>query len=135
MPVASTALRRGASLLSGKNLAVRLFVYGTLMQGEDNAAAIAGGRLLGSARTRAAYTLVHLGAYPALLAKGDAAIAGELYEIDEPLLERLDELEEHPHLFRRGPVLLADGSEAQAYFLARASGEAPIVARGDWRLR
>jgi gamma-glutamylaminecyclotransferase len=112
---------------------VRLFVYGSLMRGEAHAGELGPAVFLGPARTAPEYTLVNLGRYPALLPGGATAVAGELYEL--PHLAGLDEFEEHPRVYRRGEVLLADGSAAHAYFLVGVPGAAPIIESGDWRSR
>ncbi len=115
---------------------MRLFVYGTLLTGERNHDYLRGCQLLGPALTAAAYQLVSLGPYPALLVGGGERVAGEVYEICRNTLNRLDELEGHPDLYLRSEVLLADGSTAVAYLLPRerAAG-ARIVPGGRWRDR
>jgi gamma-glutamylaminecyclotransferase len=112
---------------------VRLFVYGSLMRGEPHAGELGPAVFLGRVRTAAAYTLVSLGKYPALLPGGATAVAGELYELSD--VARLDEFEEHPRVYRRGEVSLADGSTAAAYFLVGVPGVAPVIESGDWRAR
>ena len=59
---------------------VHLFVYGTLMRGGCRSAVLAGCEFLGPARTRPAFRLLDLGAYPGLV-DGHAAIDGELYAV------------------------------------------------------
>jgi gamma-glutamylcyclotransferase (GGCT)/AIG2-like uncharacterized protein YtfP len=116
---------------------MRLFVYGSLLAGESNASWLGGARFLGSAQTRAEYTLVDLGPYPALLRGGTTSVAGELYAVESPLLEALDAFEGHPEDFQRSPVRLAsDDDPAEAYFFPRdrAAG-APVIEGGDWRIR
>jgi gamma-glutamylcyclotransferase (GGCT)/AIG2-like uncharacterized protein YtfP/catechol 2,3-dioxygenase-like lactoylglutathione lyase family enzyme len=117
-----------------------LFVYGTLRAGEDNHAHLAGRTLLGPARTAARYTLADLGPYPALLEGGTTAVVGELYAITTEDLPRLDDLEEHPDLFRRVSVQLDVGAggdstaaEVVGYVWPRALPEgARIIEGGDW---
>lgn len=133
-----------------------LFVYGSLLRGEDNHAVLSGARLpregarrrdagggaagpaparfVAAARTAARYTLVDLGPYPALVEGGGTAVAGELFEVDAPLLALLDDFEGHPDEYVRSPVALEGGAAAEAYLLPadRAAGFPP-VASGDWR--
>jgi gamma-glutamylaminecyclotransferase len=113
---------------------MRLFVYGSLMRGEAHAGELGPALFLGPARTAAAYTLVNLGAYPAMLPGGATAVVGEVYEVSD--VARLDEFEE-PSVYRRGPVALADGTAAEAYFLAEPPGPVPVavIRSGDWRAR
>lgn len=112
----------------------RVFVYGSLMRGGRWHAVIAPGRFLGEARTQPAYTLLDLGRYPGLEPGGATAVHGELYEVDDATLDALDELEGHPELYERRPVLLDGEGDAQAWFTPDgASG--PVVTSGDWRRR
>jgi gamma-glutamylaminecyclotransferase len=114
----------------------RVFVYGSLLAGEPNHRALEGARFVGVAQTEPRYSLHDLGAYPALVADGTHAIVGELYDVDDEVLARLDRLEGHPEFYRRDHITLADGSDAETYFLphAQAAGT-PRVTHGDWRKR
>ena len=118
----------------------RLFVYGTLLPGEPNAAQLAGARCLGPAATTAAFALVDCGvlpgygAFPGLRAGGSTSVKGALYLIDDGLLAALDAFEGHPDLFTRASVSLAGGGQAEAYMVLgpRFVG-APLIPGGDWR--
>lgn len=113
---------------------VRVFVYGSLLSGESNHRQMAGARLVGEAVTEARFTLVDLGPYPALVAGGETAIVGEVYEVDEVLLARLDRFEGHPHLYQRTTIVLGDHGEVEVYLMggSRPSGR-PVIATGSWR--
>jgi gamma-glutamylaminecyclotransferase len=114
----------------------RLFVYGTLMQGEPLHHRLGPARFLGGARTAAAFDLVDLGPYPAAVGGGSTALIGELYEVDPATLDRLDELEGVPGLYRRTTIPLADGTPAEAYLMPRkALRGRPLIPSGDWRRR
>jgi gamma-glutamylaminecyclotransferase len=117
---------------------VRLFVYGTLMRGEPNHHVLgARARSLSAALTAPRYRLVDLGEYPVLLEGGAASVRGELYDLDEAALRRLDRFEGHPALFRRQPVELDSGAFVEAYLAGPAIVLAGSVAlpHGDWRSR
>jgi gamma-glutamylcyclotransferase (GGCT)/AIG2-like uncharacterized protein YtfP len=60
----------------------RVFVYGTLRAGEPNHYLLHHHDLVARARTEAAFELVSLGAFPAMIAGGATAVVGEVYEID-----------------------------------------------------
>jgi gamma-glutamylaminecyclotransferase len=111
---------------------VLLFVYGTLLRGEPNHPQLSDASFVRRTRTAAAYELVDLGGYPALLEDGESAISGEVYEVDAELLARLDAFEEVPELYERKPIDLIDGS-VDAYVMSRdrASG-APRITDGGW---
>jgi gamma-glutamylaminecyclotransferase len=101
-----------------------VFVYGTLLRGGSGHHHLAGGRFLGPARTEPAWTLIDLGAYPALRPGGSSPIPGELYAVDDALLAALDRWEEVPTLYRRTAVALEGGGEAQAWVMDDAEGPA-----------
>lgn len=113
-----------------------VFVYGTLMKGELHHSAMSQARFLRSAETRAEYELVQVDYYPAMLSGGTKRVIGELYEVDAPTLQALDELEAVPHEFERQAISLADGTEAFTYLMPRerAEGAAPIPS-GYFRMR
>lgn len=111
-----------------------LFVYGTLLLGEENHSAIRDARWHGPARTHARYRMCDLGEYPALVEGGDCSVVGELYEVDEATLTVVDCLEGHPRFYRRQTVELLGGAVAQTYMLAaRKRGGLSPVEDGDWR--
>jgi gamma-glutamylcyclotransferase (GGCT)/AIG2-like uncharacterized protein YtfP len=113
-----------------------VFVYGTLMKGELHHTSIQHARFVRTAETQPAYDLVQIDYYPAMLPGGQVAIRGELYEVDDETLARLDELEEVPHYYERQVITLADGSEAQTYVMPRerAQTSTPIPS-GYFRMR
>ncbi|MGH7297366.1 MAG: gamma-glutamylcyclotransferase family protein, partial [Polyangiaceae bacterium] len=80
------------------------------------------------------YTLVSLGAYPALLEGGTTSITGEVYEVDDATLAAVDAFEGHPHLYQRTAVRLLGGERVDGYVLVRAHRERPpVIKSGDWR--
>jgi gamma-glutamylcyclotransferase (GGCT)/AIG2-like uncharacterized protein YtfP len=112
-----------------------LFVYGSLMSGETHAPELAGAEFLGVVRTAPSYTLISLGRYPGMLSGGQTAVSGELYDVAAPHLTALDVFEEHPDVYCRQDVTLADGRPAQAYLLVQPPSTAPVIPGGDWRRR
>lgn len=114
---------------------MRVFVYGTLMRGEQHHAQIQDQRFVGEARTLPRYELIDLGSFPALVEGGATAVAGELYEVSFQVLAELDRLEGHPALYRRWLVALDDGMEAEAYFMPREHASGLAIVSGDWRSR
>ena len=113
-----------------------LFVYDSLMTGEDQHDRLAEASPLGEATTAPAYELVDLGQTGALLAGGTAAVSGELYALEAAALAAIDIYKGHPVLHRREAIRLADGREVQAYLLApeQTAGRRRIRS-GDWRQR
>ena len=66
---------------------------------------------MGQALTAPKYNLVDLGGLPGLTMDGSMAVQGELYAVNEQMLARLDEFEDHPDTFHRDNLLLEDGRE------------------------
>ena len=98
---------------------MRLFVYGSLRRGRENHDELDGAEYVGPARTEPRYRLVQQEGYRALI-EGDRTIEGELYDVDEEMMSRLDEFEGNG--YRRSTVALADGSNAFAYWSADGQG-------------
>ncbi len=120
---------------------MRVFIYGTLLQGLERSDALASSRCLGPALTGAA--LYDLGSFPGIK-DGDAPVVGELSEVDEAVLERLDRIEGYfpdspaTSLYTRRTVpawCFADGTylEALAYLYAPPVDGGTLIAHGDYR--
>lgn len=117
-------------------LRTRVFVYGTLLAGERNHFHLEGARLVAEARTQPAFTLYDFGPYPGMVATGNHAVVGEVYEVDEPMLAAMDRLEGHPRFYRRTSIRLEDGSAVEAYLLQPEQvSHLPIIAAASWRAR
>lgn len=100
---------------------------------------------LGPAVTEPGFGLVDLGPFPAMIrqppgapgAPGAGRVGGELYRVSRGILEALDRLELHPHLFRRTRISLAGGVAAWAYLYAveLAAENRPLAAGADGIVR
>ncbi|HYC70898.1 MAG TPA: gamma-glutamylcyclotransferase family protein [Opitutaceae bacterium] len=73
----------------------RIFVYGTLKRGGRNHRHLGGQTFLGEARTGPGVTLYSLGDFPGMVRDpyDTEGVAGELWEVDEKCLARLDHFE------------------------------------------
>jgi len=114
----------------------RVFVYGTLLAGERNHYHIERARLIAEARTQPAFTLYDFGPYPGMVARGNSAVVGEVYEVDEPMLAAMDRLEGHPSFYQRTTIRLENGSTVEAYLLRPDQvANWSIIASASWRAR
>ena len=110
----------------------RLFVYGTLKRGFPGQAHLDGSRYEGCASTAPGYSLHDLGPYPALVVAGPGIVEGELHWVTAEHLARLDHYEGPD--YARESVVLADGSQAEAYVMSVALVDgAPRIPDGVWR--
>lgn len=83
----------------------RVFVYGSLMRGFGNHALINNQSFVSKASVQE-FDLYTLGGFPAavLSDRGDVHIHGEVFEVDDTALARMDRLEGHPTFYKREEV-------------------------------
>jgi gamma-glutamylaminecyclotransferase len=110
----------------------RVFVYGTLLQGEVNHHLLSGAVLLGPHRTAAAFTLYDVGTYPGLVRGGVTAVSGEVYRVDGAALRCLDALEEYPRLYGRILIPTPYGATWVYHYRGEVQG-CQVIRSGDWR--
>lgn len=116
----------------------RVFVYGTLRHGFGNHRLLLESNYLGNHKTEPEYNMVSLGAYPAVLPNGITSIVGEVYEVNDEVFQRLDQLEGYPSLYDRMEINTNWGP-AWMYFMNDQdlqrfrSRPADVVQSGDWR--
>lgn len=101
----------------------RVFVYGTLKKGHRNHSFLKGARFIGPAQTapfclmQAFESVSSPGKFtPGVFQVGSAAIAGEVYEVDETILAMLDKLEGVGEKYDCKTVQLENGMMAFMYF-------------------
>ena len=110
-----------------------IFVYGTLLRGLSNHAILAQARFLGTARTKESYAL-YVDTYPKVIRDEPVSpVRGELYLVDGPTLALLDDLEDHPFMYRREQiaVIMDDGEETLAWLYFHPQPGGRLVAGGD----
>ncbi len=78
------------------SLTSQVFVYGTLKRGLSNSRYLSGQRFIAEARTQPNFRMVDCGGYPGMYtATGNGlSIAGEIWEVTDECLARLDLLED-----------------------------------------
>lgn len=116
---------------------MRLFVYGSLKRGCHNHGQMAGQAFVAEARTIPGFRLFDVGGYPGLVPwpADEAGVLGEIWEVDEAALARLDAFEGLDEgLYTRGPISLQPpfaGHSVSAYFYPHAVTGRPEVG-GIW---
>ena len=118
----------------------RLFIYGTLMPGLRLEAEMHGARYVGAAQVPG--RLVDVGRYPGLL-RGDGLVTGEVYEVDDAHLARLDEVEDMvpgdraASQYWREDVTVCggplQGQRVQTYVYNRPVDDCTPITHGDYR--
>lgn len=122
-----------------------IFVYGTLLSGLSLHSHMAGARWLGAGRVRA--RLLDLGDYPGMVCVGQddpVFVHGEVYEVEQALLNKLDAVEEYdpqdePHslYLRRACVLHEPGPQLPrtvwAYLFNRSVASCKEIPDGNYR--
>jgi gamma-glutamylcyclotransferase (GGCT)/AIG2-like uncharacterized protein YtfP len=84
-----------------------VFVYGSLKRGGPNHKVLANSQFVAEAHTRSSlYQMLSLGDYPGVVRGGSSRISGEVYQVTDRILRRLDELEGNGHFYHRIPVLV-----------------------------
>ena len=113
-----------------------VFVYGTLRQGGVRAmpGIFPGATFVGSASVGG--SLYDIGAYPRLLlCETGSRVAGEVYEVGEEILKRLDEIEEPAHYTRR-PIEVSLGERSVTCWIYEPALELytrrTLIESGDW---
>jgi gamma-glutamylcyclotransferase (GGCT)/AIG2-like uncharacterized protein YtfP len=121
-----------------------LFIYGTLMPGLRLEAEMHGARFVGAAQVPG--RLVDVGCYPGLLLDlptGDGAVTGEVYEVDDAHLARLDVVEglvrgdRHASQYWRESVVVSGGAlqgqPVQTYVYNLPLDGCTPIPHGDYR--
>ncbi len=102
----------------------RIFVYGTLKRGCKNHHWLAGQRFIAEARTQPIYRLYDMGGYPGMIrADNGVAVKGEIWEVDEGGMARLDVLEDIEGGEYERLLIELEGERVEGYlFLRDVSG-------------
>ena len=113
----------------------KIFVYGTLLKGDYNHVLLGNSTFIGTGRTTPNFNLVDLGSFPGLI-NGNGIVTGEVYEVNEDTLARLDRLEGHPGFYNRTPITLEDGTDVETYILGtHHARDCKVIKSGSWTRR
>ena len=81
-----------------------VFVYGTLMRGGSNHYLLGNGQYLGEARADNYCLYDVTESFPGVLHHCGKSVLGEVYSVDQPTFEDLDELESNGYLYQREQI-------------------------------
>jgi len=117
----------------------KVFVYGTLLSGQRNYEHFLNPlQPIESNAVLPGFAMYCLGGFPAIKPLEGSEIKGEVFEVDDETLARLDGLEgvtrKHPDngFYNRVVATTASGVEVNVYTFRRAD-ESPLIPSGDWR--
>jgi gamma-glutamylcyclotransferase (GGCT)/AIG2-like uncharacterized protein YtfP len=113
-----------------------VFVYGTLRQGGGRAMPklFPEAKFVGRGKVRG--RLYDLGEYPWLLIdEAGSLVMGEVYEIDDEILQELDEIEATADYRRQGTEVALEGQSMTCWVYAPEAESYPrrrLINSGDW---
>lgn len=120
-------------------MSTKLFVYGTLRRGGKLHMHMRGARYIKDIDIHFYKLVMHPHQwFPAMVrAPVHSTVKGEVYEVDDDMLERLKIVEGHPHLFKLTEVGVSDLSLGTVYaFVAEHpqyyTDEVKKIPKGDW---
>jgi gamma-glutamylcyclotransferase (GGCT)/AIG2-like uncharacterized protein YtfP len=113
-----------------------VFVYGTLRRGSARAMSIRFPNSKFIAEAKVNGSLYDLGAYPGLLLnESSSSVTGEVYEVDDEILNKLDDFEASSNYLRKQVEISIDGQRKACWVyepnLEFYSLRTPITS-GDW---
>jgi gamma-glutamylcyclotransferase (GGCT)/AIG2-like uncharacterized protein YtfP len=112
---------------------IKVFVYGTLKKGYRNHRLLEGSNYIGEGKI-SGYDLYDLGSFPGII-RGKGEVVGEIYEIDQETLKRVDMLESEGQLYSRVPVEVSQNGKmvkAATYVFNRSVNNAHRIEK-EWR--
>lgn len=114
-----------------------IFVYGTLRKGFYNHRVLGNSEFVSEFKTEPSFTMVSLGAFPAVIPKGNTAIEGEIYRVvEEKDMQNINGLEGYRgegknNMYDIHKIQTPHG-EALMYVFKDAKGY-PVVESGNWK--
>jgi gamma-glutamylaminecyclotransferase len=102
-----------------------MFFYGSLKRGYWNNRLLANSEFVGDAKTVDKFKLIDLGSFPGMIGDGQANVRGEVFDVPDADVPRLDMLEGHPNFYKRTPIKVElDGKivDVETYILQGRQG-------------
>lgn len=118
---------------------VNVFIHGNMRTGAKDNRFISGAVLLGRAETESDFAMVMMKGDPYVTKLPVSKIKGEVFSVDDKLLDVIDKLNKHKRITRRELVKarLEDGRETEAwlYFCTEPLNNSIIVESGEYRFQ
>lgn len=112
----------------------KVFVYGTLKRGYGKHVLINNSKVISLKANAPGINLYSSGSIP-FAARGNGTAIGELYEVDDIVLAKLDNLEGHPVFYKREKTKVQiDSGEVEAwiYLCERYAKQNCLIQSGEW---
>src|SRR6266852_2858014 len=114
-----------------------VFVYGTLRRGSVRAMSIRFPRSRFVADAKVSGSLYDLGAYPGLLLnESNSLVIGEVYEVDDEILNKLDEIEASSYYWRKQVEVSLGSTLRKTCWIYEPKPESysprTLITSGDW---
>ena len=103
----------------------KVFVYGSLKSGGSvrGLNQFEGATIVGKAKTLYPdYNMIDLGSFPGVTKNGEKHIQGEVWQVDEEVMEELDAIEGYPNFYNREVTQTSQG-KAWMYYLEKEYSE------------
>jgi len=108
-------------------------VYGSLKQGYGNHRLLETSEFKGGTQTKPEYTMYSMGGFPCITEEGGTSIEIEVYEVEDSVFSRLDQLEGYPTFYNRKEIETEWGDAWVYYINDRAYlGRLNVVESGRW---
>jgi len=121
------------------NNSTTVFVYGTLMSGHPNNHLLEGLVGVTAVTVDSHYKMQNHGGFPSISKGGNTQVVGEVFEVNQHQLARLDRLENHPNWYKREEVSVTLGNAevvtAWVYIMSserRWDTDRPVIESSDW---
>lgn len=118
----------------------KVFVYGSLLSGMGNHPLLEKSKLLGTTASPKGFSMIDLGYFPGVIeAPDEGSVLGEVYEVDDATLLRLDRLEGYNSsnpgfgLYSRKEIDTEFGKAIIYIYNNHYGRVSNSVANGDWR--
>lgn len=109
-----------------------VFCYGTLKLNQSNHERLDMHKADYLGQDKINGRIYSLGNFPGLKDHPNGKVYGELYEVDDEQLARLDRLENHPHMYERKKVTTESGIECWTYFYNGDVSNRHFIRSGIW---